>query len=191
VVRFTKPFETNRFDRTTGQRVMIESIFGWLTGAASGAAARDELQLALAALLVEAAYSDDRFDGSERAVIARLLEQRFELAEAGARDLLTAGEREAERSAQLFHFTRIINERLSHERRIELIEMLWEVAYADGALDQYEDSLLRRVGGLVYVSDRERGLARRRVVARCGLDQTNRSPAAEPAVEIQEKKSLP
>jgi uncharacterized tellurite resistance protein B-like protein len=170
---------------------MIESIFGWLTGAAPDAAAPDELQLALAALLVEGAYSDDRFDDTERAVIARLLERRFELAEAAARALLAAGEREAERSAELFRCTRIINERLSHERRIELIEMLWEVAYADGVLDQYEDSLLRRVGGLIYISDRERGLARQRVVARCGLDRTIRSPAAGPPIETQQKKSLP
>jgi uncharacterized tellurite resistance protein B-like protein len=175
---------------------MIESIFGWLIGAAPAAAARDELQLALAALLVEAAYSDDRFDDAERAVVARLLERRFELGEAGVRALLAAGEREAERSAELFRFTRIVNERLSHGRRIELIEMLWEVAYADGILDKYEDSLLRRVGGLVYVPDRERGLARQRVVAQCGIikrdhDRTIRSPAPEPPVEFQEKKSSP
>jgi uncharacterized tellurite resistance protein B-like protein len=169
---------------------MIESIFGWLTGAASGAAARDELQVVLAALLVEAAHSDDRFDDAERAVIARLLKRRFELAEAGARALLAAGEHEAERSAELFRFARIINERLSHERRVELIEMLWEVAYADGVLDPYEDSLLRRVGGLIHVSDRERGLARQRIFARCGLDRTIRSPAPEPTIEILEKKSL-
>jgi uncharacterized tellurite resistance protein B-like protein len=54
---------------------------------------------------------------------------------------------------------------------VELIEMLWEVAYADGVLDEYEDSLLRRVGGLIYVPDRERGEARRRVLKRLGLDQ--------------------
>jgi uncharacterized tellurite resistance protein B-like protein len=171
---------------------MIESILGWLTGAAPGTGAvRDGLQLALAALLVEAGYSDDRFGESERTIIAGLLERRFHLPAAAARALLAAGEREAERSADLFHLTRIINERLSHQQRIELVEMLWEVAYADGVLDQYEDSLLRRIGGLVYVSDRERGAARQRVLERCGLDQAIRPPAAEPAVGIQEKKPLP
>ena len=52
------------------------------------------------------------------------------------------------------------------EERIELIEMIWEVVYADGELHDYEANLLRRLGGLLYVSDRERGDARKRVLAR-------------------------
>jgi uncharacterized tellurite resistance protein B-like protein len=152
---------------------MIDSILAWLTGAPAEAAARqggDALRLALAALLVEVAGSDDHFEDRERRVIARLLERRFNLSQPEGRELLAAGEREAGRSAELFHFARVINERLSPEERVELIEMLWEVALADGVLDQYEDTLLRRIAGLIYVSDRERGLARHRVTRRLGLD---------------------
>jgi uncharacterized tellurite resistance protein B-like protein len=154
---------------------MIDSIIGWLRGtpANCGDPPQDELKLALTALLVEAAHSHEHFDEQERTVVARLLECHFNLTHADARALLAAGEREAEKSAELFHFTRIINERLSFEQRIELIEMLWEVAYADGVLDQYEDSLLRRVGGLIYVPDRERGMARQRILGRLGLSDTN------------------
>ncbi len=149
---------------------MIDSLIGWLTGTpANGVGPQDEPKLALTALLVEAAHSHDQFDENERSVVARLLERHFNLSPADARALLAAGEREAERSAELFHFTRVINERLSFDQRVELIEMLWEVAYADGELDQYEDSLLRRVGGLIYVPDRERGMARQRVLRQLGL----------------------
>jgi uncharacterized tellurite resistance protein B-like protein len=153
---------------------MIDSILGWLAGTSPGndGGPRDELQLALAALLIEAADSDHHFDGNERTVIAQLLERRFKLSHSEAAALLAAGERKADQAVELFHFTRIINERLSYEQRVELVEMLWEVAYADGVLDQYEDSLLRRVGGLIYVSDRERGIARQRVLGRLGLDAT-------------------
>ncbi len=57
----------------------------------------------------------------------------------------------------------------SDAERIELIEMLWEVAYADGVVHDYEHNLLRRIAGLIYVTDRDRGLARNRVLARLGL----------------------
>lgn len=155
---------------------MIDSIRAWISGGRLDSRdetgkGRSELQLALTALLIEAAHSDDRFDEAERRVIAELLERRFNLSGSDARMLLAAGEEAASESAELFHFTRIINERLSFEERVELIEMLWEVAYADRALDEYEDSLLRRVGGLIYVPDRERGMARQRVLKRLGLDQ--------------------
>jgi uncharacterized tellurite resistance protein B-like protein len=152
---------------------MIEQILAWFSGEGSAAAEpADSVPLALCALLVEAANSDDHFDPEERKVIAELLERRFKLSPARARALLKAGERAVERSAELFHFTRIINERLLPEQRVELIEMLWEVTYADGVLDQFEDTLLRRIGGLIYIPDRERGLARQRVLKRRGLDNT-------------------
>jgi uncharacterized tellurite resistance protein B-like protein len=151
---------------------MIDSILGWLSGtpAEESGAAQNQLRLALTALLVEAAHGHEHFDERDRSVIGRLIERRFDLSPADARGLLAAAEREADRSVELFHFTRIINERLSFQQRIELIEMLWEVAYADGVLDEYEDSLLRRVGGLIYIPDRERGMARQRVLQRLGID---------------------
>jgi uncharacterized tellurite resistance protein B-like protein len=155
---------------------MIDSIRAWISGSRTdgdgeNGGPRDQLQIALTALLIEAAYSDDHFDLAEREIIVRLLERRFNLTAPEARSLLASGEAAASEAAELFHFTRIINERLSPGERVELVEMLWEVAYADGALDEYEDSLLRRVGGLIYVPDRERGMARQRVMARLGLDR--------------------
>ena len=152
-------------------KAMIDSIRAWISGNLPEAGGQQALQLALAVLLVEAANSDDRFDEAERGAIAGLLQRRFSLSRSAAEDLLAAGRTAASESAELFHFTRIINQRLSFEERVELIEMLWEVAYADRVLDEYEDSLLRRVGGLIYVPDRERGEARLRVLKRLGLDQ--------------------
>jgi uncharacterized tellurite resistance protein B-like protein len=155
---------------------MIDSIRAWISKSGSNGRntsdpAQSELELALTALLIEAAYSDNHFDGPERAVIARLIERRFNLLPSDVRALLATGEAAATESVELFHFTRIINERLSYEERVELIEMMWEVAYADRVLDEYEDSLLRRVGGLIYVPDPERGIARQRVLRRLGLDK--------------------
>lgn len=170
---------------------MIDSIRAWISGSGSHGRNMTELELALTALLIEVAYSDDHFDEPERAVIARLIERRFNLSASDARELLAAGKAAAAESVELFHFTRIINERLSFEERVELVEMLWEVAYADGVLDEYEDSLLRRVGGLIYVPDRERGMARQRVLKRLGLDQEPDLHQLEGAPEAQEKNQRP
>jgi uncharacterized tellurite resistance protein B-like protein len=147
---------------------MLDEIKAWLEGGdkPKSPGKTDEVQLAAAALLVEAAHIDDDFDPRERAVIDRILERRFKLSAAAARQLVAEAERVTGRSTQLFRFTQVINDRFSLEQRIELMEMLWEVVYADGAADALEDTLLRRLGGLIYVPDRERGAARQRVLQR-------------------------
>ena len=129
----------------------------------------EEVRLAVAALLMEAAHVDGDLDTGERNAVRRILQQHFALGDEAAAALARAGEHQAERQTQLFGITRFIRERFSPARRIEVIEMLWEVVYADGALDPLEDTLLRRVGGLVDVGDHERGEARRRVVRRLGI----------------------
>jgi len=128
-----------------------------------------EVRLAAAALLVEAASLDGAFDADERAAVARVLQSHFELNEDELSTLMAAAETRQAESNQLLAFTRAIKAHYSPEERIEIIEMLWEVAYADGVLHDYEANLLRRVGGLIYVPDRERGAARQRVLARLGI----------------------
>ncbi len=137
--------------------------------AVSGAGGTDELHLAAAALLAEVALGDSEFDAAERTVIARLLRERFGLAEAAR--LVDAAERAARDASHLLRFTRVIKDNFSSAERIELIEMIWEVVYADGELHAYEDALLRRIAGLIYVSDRDRGAARKRVLARLAPGQ--------------------
>jgi uncharacterized tellurite resistance protein B-like protein len=129
---------------------------------------REDVEVAAAALLIEAARVDGRFDPAERATIADLLCRRFGLAPADAAALMELAARENERSVELHHFAHVINQRFSAEERIELIEMLWAVVYADGELSAFEANLLRRIGGLLYVEDHDRGVARKRVLARLG-----------------------
>jgi uncharacterized tellurite resistance protein B-like protein len=138
-------------------------------GSSAGVAGRrkvDELHLAAAALLVEAACHDTHFDESERRIIGSLVQSRFGLNAEEAATLIGEAEREVDGAVQLLHFTRAIKDRFSHEERVEMVEMLWEVVYADGVLHDYEANLMRRIGGLLYVTDQERGAARKRVLAR-------------------------
>ena len=120
----------------------------------------------MAALLVEAARMHELVSAEERAVIERLLAARFDLDAAAVAGLVRLAEDRADRAVELFQFTRRLVPALDEGERIELIEMLWEVALADGQLDALEDSLIRRVAGLVHVSDQARGAARQRVLAR-------------------------
>ena len=148
---------------------MIDRITAFLRGRADAPdtlPSRDDKQLAAAALLVEAALMDEAFDDRERRTIERLVVARFGLGEDECRRLIAAAEAAVAESQQLYRFTRVVKDRFAPEERVELIEMLWEVAYADGVLHDYEASLLRRVSGLIYVSDRDSGEARRRVLAR-------------------------
>jgi uncharacterized tellurite resistance protein B-like protein len=130
---------------------------------------REDMRLAAAALLVEAAVMDGHFDAAERATVRGLLAARFGLDAGETDELIASAESAVAASHGIFRFTNAIKSHFSDAERIELIEMLWEVAYADGVLDDYEDNLLRRIAGLIYVTDRERGLARKRVLARLGL----------------------
>lgn len=136
------------------------------SGASRG---HDELHIAACALLVEAATLDGKFTDDERATIIALLRRHMKLSDDEAHALLEAAEVRQAGANQLLAFTRAIKNEYSPRERVEIIEMLWEVAYADGVLHDYEANLLRRIGGLIYVSDRERGSARRRVLSRLGI----------------------
>ena len=129
----------------------------------------DKLQLAAAALLVESAYMDGAFDGDERLSIGTLLKSRFELSDDECSTLIEEADNAVREASQLYAFTRVVKDRFDEAERVDMIEMLWEVAFADGHADDFEHNLIQRVAGLIYVSDRDRGAARKRVMARLGI----------------------
>jgi len=159
---------------------MIDRVLDFLTGRAPPAlaAGADELPLAVAALLIEAARMDDDFDDAERAAIERLLAERFELTPAAVQTLVEAAERAVRHSTQFFPFTQQICKQIEPQARVRIIEMLWEVAYADGSLDPQEDMLLRRIAGLIYVPDGERGMARLRALEKLAAAKRARGGGA-------------
>ena len=130
----------------------------------------DQLQIAVAVLLIEAARMDNEFDADERAAIAQLLQRRFELAPGDAEKLLALAEEKAEDSVEFYTFTRTVKDAFEHEDRVEFMQMLWEVAYADGELHDHEANLMRRVTGLMHVTDRESGEARKRALRQLGYE---------------------
>lgn len=148
---------------------MLQRLRDLLSGTTAPEDRGEALRVAVAVVLVEAARMDDRFEPAERRAIEATLARRFGLSGAEAAALLEEGARAAAASVQMHGFLRTILDGFDEAQRVGLIEMLWEVAYADGALDPDEDALIRRIAGLIYVSDRDRGEARRRVRQRLGM----------------------
>jgi len=129
----------------------------------------DEKYVAAAALMVEAGSMDGSFDESERQAIADIAKTRFGLSPEEAETLVEQAQAAHDRTNNLLRFTRIIKDRFEPEERTDIMEMLWEVAYADGKIHDYEANLMRRIGGLIYVSDRDNGAARKRAMQRAGI----------------------
>ena len=125
----------------------------------------DELHLAAAVLLVETARMDDAIGDDERGVIVDLVRARFELSEEEVSSVVELADEIADNAVELSAFTRRIRDGFDHDERVEMVEMLWRVVYADGVAHDHEANLLRRVAGLLYVSDRESGAARKRAIA--------------------------
>ena len=128
----------------------------------------EQRQLAAAALLAEAAYLDEGISAIEEGRMVDLLQRFFELSAKDARALVDEAMSLQGEAVELSRFTQAVKDAFDAEERVGIIEMLWEVVYADGALHAYEDNLMRRIGGLLYVTDRDRGLAKQRVLARLG-----------------------
>lgn len=108
-------------------------------------------RLAVAQLLLEIARADLSSDAAEHAVIRRHLKQAFALDETELDALLARAAERVEHSTSLYDTVSLINRDLSPDTKNGLVRALWQVAYADGRLDPYEEALLRRICDLLYV----------------------------------------
>jgi uncharacterized tellurite resistance protein B-like protein len=139
------------------------------TAAATEKSGQHHLQLACAALLIEMTRADGVVDEQEQAAVARALRKAFALTEAETQKLIELAEQEAKDATCFHEFTRLINEHYSRAQKIELMELLWEVAYADAEMEKYEEHLVRKLADLLYVRHADFIQAKLRVQARLGI----------------------
>jgi uncharacterized tellurite resistance protein B-like protein len=126
----------------------------------------DDYRLAASALLVHAAAIDGEVSQVGRDKLHSVIKRRFGLDEEATNELVveaTAAEHEA---VDLYHFTTLINRTLDEAGRRRVVEMMWEIVYADGRVSEFEDNLLWRAADLLGVSSRERIELRQQVAAR-------------------------
>ena len=110
-----------------------------------------EIQLATAALLIELAKADRAVDEKEWRIIVDTLERTFHLPTETLQELVSLAEEELQEATDLFQFTQLVNQHYSYKDKLQLLKAMWQVAFADGQIDKYEDHLIRKVAGLIHV----------------------------------------
>ena len=109
------------------------------------------VRLATATLLAEVARADQVLDVRELDTLRRSLRERFALDDTLVAAIVNDGLESSEEAVSLQGFTRTLHEALDAEEKARIIGMLWQVAYADGDLDKYEDALIAQIGELMYI----------------------------------------
>ncbi|MEJ2172986.1 MAG: TerB family tellurite resistance protein [Woeseiaceae bacterium] len=110
------------------------------------------LRMAAAVLMIDVARADHVFEESEFDRVLQLVEAHFELTPDQAGELVNMASEKAEDLTSLHEFTQLLHRHLDDAEKARIIGLLWQIAYADGRLDKYEDSLVRKISDLLYVS---------------------------------------
>ncbi len=124
----------------------------------------DDCRVAAAALLVHVATLEHDLTGPARDKLADLLKARFSLTEALTQELIEAAVAADREAVDLYRFTHLLMLALDETGRLRVVEMLWEMAFVDGKISEFEDHMMWRVADLLAVSPRDRVTLRRQVV---------------------------
>ncbi|MEO1777994.1 MAG: TerB family tellurite resistance protein [Pseudomonadota bacterium] len=142
---------------------MFQDLLKRLTQPEPAPIADADARLALTALLVRVARSDNHYTGDERARIDEIAQDRYGLSAGDAKALRDEAEEMEAAAPDTVRFTRAIKDAVAYEDRLAVIEALWKVVLADGERAKEEDALLRLVANLLGVTDQDSARARQRV----------------------------
>jgi uncharacterized tellurite resistance protein B-like protein len=115
----------------------------------------ERIQVATCVLLLEMAHADETLHALEKNLVGDLLRRRFDLPQQDVDELMALADRERRQSHDLFQFAKEINAHFSREEKLEIMDTLWRIIYADGVLDKYEDALIRQLATLLRLTHRE------------------------------------
>ena len=142
----------------------LDDLLPTAASAAEPQAREHSLQMATAALLMEMAHADFAVDAAERDHVVALLSREFNLSAPEAARIAELGNAQGRAAVSLYEFTQALDTALSVSDKVRVIEMLWQIAYADGALDKYEEHLMRKLADLLHLSHRQLIQAKLRVL---------------------------
>jgi uncharacterized tellurite resistance protein B-like protein len=125
----------------------------------------DDYRVAAVALLVHVADADGVTDAAESRRLKTLVKERFGLDAGEAAALIREAQQSDREAVDFYHFTHVLKRHLDDEGRHRIIEMMWDIAFADGTVDELEENTVWRVAELLGVSSRDRVLLRQKVAA--------------------------
>ena len=114
------------------------------------------------ALLIHAAKIDENYTDDEKKIIKKTIIELNKISSNQADELLKLAEKKEEESNQIVEFTKEIK-KYSMEFKLKIIEIIWKIVYSDGTSDNYESNLIRRICGLLYISDKDNGIIKTNV----------------------------
>ena len=114
------------------------------------------------ALLIHAAKIDENYTEDEKTMIKKAIKNLSSLNENEIEDIFKQAEKKEKESNQIIEFTKEIK-KYSMEFRLKIIEIIWKIVYSDGTSDNYESNLIRRICGLLYVSDKDNGIIKTKI----------------------------
>ena len=143
---------------------MFKKLQEWFQPVASNQSDEESHVVAIASLLLMAADMDGSEGDAELQVIHGLLAREFP--EQSSDVWLEKARKALQQRHDLVGFTKTLKDQFAPEERMQIMEMIWEVVLADGVVDPMEDMLVRKLAGLLYITDQERGVARQNVLER-------------------------
>ena len=122
----------------------------------------DNKNILIVALLIHAAKIDNNYTENEKTIIKKVIMELDQMNSSQASELLTLAEKKEGESNQIIEFTREIK-KYSLEFKLKIVEIIWKIVYSDGTCDNYESTLIRRICGLLYISDKDNGFVKTKV----------------------------
>ena len=122
----------------------------------------DNKNILVAALLIHAAKIDENYTEIEKKIITKAIVDLSKLNFDKVKLIMEEAEKKEKESNQIVEFTREIK-KYSMEFKLKIVEIIWKIVYSDGTSDDYESNLIRRICGLLYISDKDNGIIKAKV----------------------------
>jgi len=122
----------------------------------------NDKNLLIIALLIHAAKIDENYTENEKEIVRKVIMDLNKVNADEANELLKLAEKKEEESNQIIEFTKEIK-KYSMEFKLKIVEIIWKIVYSDGTNDDYESNLIRRICGLLYISDKDNGIIKAKV----------------------------